>query len=249
MANTVSDILNLALKRINVVQPGATIDGSNVVDAFNLCNLWLDSLAQERLMIPFVLGTSFTITSTKGFPGAPYTVGPSGDVNVTTAPAFIDHVSYTNNATSPVTEILLTPLTSDAYEAIPTKNQTSSLPGSWYYQPTFAGNLGSLYLWAVATQASLTGTMYAPSAVQQFTSPTQTVVVPPGYQRFFVDGLGVYLWSTFKEGIPPDPVLVESAREAKHAIQTKNVPMLDMSVDPALIRSSGYRSNIYAGWP
>lgn len=246
---TVTDVLTLALKRINVLPEGGTLEGDQLTDCFALFNVWIDSLSTDRLMIPFIKRTLFTITSTKGSATNPYTVGPGGDVDVA-KPSFIDHVNYKNNAVSPAIEIPMTPLTADAYSGIPIKDQTSTLPGSWYYSPTYAAGLGSLFFWPLATQSSLQGVLYAPSAVAQFGAVSDDVIVPAGYSLFLIDGFAVFASPTFRENLPIDPVLVQSARAARQKIETINTPNLDMAFDAAVVPpGSGWRSNIYAGWP
>jgi len=242
---TVRQLIKLALLRVNVLQVGANPEGAQLADAFTLLNL--DALSIERLMIPFVLRSLFTITSTKGTPTNPYTVGPGGDINIP-KPTIIDYVNYVNNAVTPANEIPLMPMTSGSYSGISQKSLTSSLPGSWYYQPTYAAGLGSLYLYTIPTQSSLQGVLYAPSAVAQFSSVNDSVIVPAGYKKFLVDGLAVELGLMFRENIPVDPELKNSVRSMKLAIKAVNVPSLDMGFDPAWT-SAGYRDNIYNGWP
>lgn len=242
---TVSDLIRLSLMRVNILQAGGTATDEDQSDAFVILNVWLDALSAERLMIPFILRTLWTISSTKGTPTNPYTVGAGGDINVA-KPIYVDHVNYLNNAVSPSVELPLTPLTADAYSGIPIKTQTSTLPASAYYQPTYAAGLGSLYLFPVPSQSSLQGVLYAPSAVAQFSAVSDAVIVPPGYTKFLVDGLAIELGSMLRENLPIDPVLIAGVRSLKSTLKTVNTPQLDMSFDPA-VAGVGARSNIYTG--
>lgn len=237
-AIAVSSIINTALTRINVLQPSvvATADQQNF--ALTLLNFLLDSWAAERLTQPFILVTTWSLTSTKGTPTNPYTVGVGGDINVP-RPAYIDHINWRDDSLTVPLERPLTPLTRDAYAAIPLKTLTNTLPGAWYYQPTFTNNLGSLYLWMIPTQAQLTGVMYAPSAIAQFGHATDTVILPPAYLFALEENLAVLCASTFRENLPPDPLLVQSAARLKAAMQRPNTELLDMSVDPALTVRNG----------
>lgn len=242
---TVRDLIRLSLMRVNILQAGGTATPEDQDDAFQILNLWLDGLSAERLMIPFILRTLWTITSTKGTPTNPYTVGAGGDINVA-KPVYVDQVRYLNNAVSPSVELPLSPMTADDYSALPEKTLTSTLPGAAYYQPTYAGGLGSLYLWPVPTQSSLQGVLYAPSAVAQFATVNDTVIVPNGYKKFLVDGLAVELASTLRENLPVDQGLIAIVRALKSTLKTVNTPQLDMGFDPA-VSGAGCRSNIYTG--
>lgn len=243
---TVAALLTMALKRINVVQAGAQASGEDLSDAFDLANLWLDSLQLERLSIPYIGRNTFPISTTKGTPTNPYTVGVSGDINIA-KPIGIDRINFYDTASSTVpTEIPLIPLTNDAYQGTPQKTQTATYPIGWYLQPTYASAQSSLYLWPIPTSTTLIGVIYAPATIQQFTSPTQSLALPPGYKFFMEENLALHFAQTFRENIPPDPGLVASARATKENIKTTNVQPMDMAFDPAALINWQGRSNIYS---
>lgn len=241
----VSDLLTAALKRINVVQAGQTADGNDLKDAFDFANLWLDSMANERLMIPFISRNAFTLTTTKGTPSNPYTVGTGGDISIA-KPVYLDRLNFYDTSVSPVNELPLDPLTDASYQGLVQKTLTGTYPIYWYYSPTYASGLGSLFVSPIPTSSTLIGVLYTPAAVQQFTSITQTLVLPPGYKFFMQENLAMFFASTFREGLPVDPELKESARATKRNIKAANVPMADLQMDPAAL-AQGRRSNIYTG--
>jgi hypothetical protein len=238
-AMTVRDLITLALMRINIVQPGQPPTSDQLSDSFLLLNLMLDWWATQRLTMPYTAVFPWPLVSTKGTPTNPYTVGPSGDVNLAWRPIYIDHLNYRDNGVTPPYERPLTPLTSDAYSAIPLKTLTSPLPGAYWYQPTYTSNLGALYFWMIPTQANLSGVLYAPSPLAQFPTVDTQVVLPQGYAFALVDNLAVTLASTFRENVPPDPGLVRSAALLKEDLQRTNVTITDLSVDPALVTRRG----------
>ena len=238
---TVSKLFELALKRINVIQAGGSMDAVDAEDAMFYANNWIDSLATESITIPFVLRTTFPMVSGQ----ASYTVGVGGDINVA-KPVFINHVNYIDASLSPAIERELDYLTDDAYAAIPIKTLTNVLPSFYYWNPTYASGLGTLNFWLVPTSSVLTGVLYAPSAVAQFVNLTDTVVLPAGWQFFMQENLAVFFASTFRENLPADPQLVESAKLSKLAITRANMRLEEAQVDPALTIGSP-RSNIYTG--
>lgn len=246
-AITVSKLLELAAKRVNILQAGESLTADDADDIFTYANIWLDSLAIDRLIIPYIARTTWTISATKGTLASPYTVGSGGDINVTRPSLPNDiRVRYQNIAVSPTLELPLTLLTDRAWQAIPQKDLTSPLPTSAYYSPTYANNLGSLYLWFVPTQTSLQGVLYAPAQLGQFGSLSDTIVLPPGYKLFMQENLAVMFAATFRDNLPVDPLLVRSARESKQMIQMANVRMTDLSLDTAILPNHGGYYSIYS---
>ena len=236
---SVTRIIQLALRRINVIQSGQTfIDPGLTTDAFSYLNMMLDDWESERLTKPFINVTYANLVPTKGTPANPYTVGVGGDFNIK-RPTEIHHMNYQDNAQTPPLERPLTPLTRDAYIAIPLKQLTSPLPGSYFYNPTYAGALGSLFLWMIPTQGNLQGVLYTLATIAQFATLQDVVILPPAYQGAMVDNLAVLLGSIFRENIPLDPTLIESAARSKANLKRVNNELMDMSVDPALTLRRG----------
>lgn len=233
---TWSDLITNAMKRINVLQSGEPLSADDQADAFIQLQEWVDYLAIERLTIPYILRTVWTISSTKGTLASPYLIGPSQDVNVI-KPSSIEFIRFQDTSISPTLEYPLTMLTDDAWALVPQKNLTSTLPTSYYYNPTYQGgtsDYGSLYLWPIPSSATLQGLLYAPSQVSNPINLTDTIVLPQGYQWFIQENMAVKYATTWRENIPVDPMLVKSADDAMRKIKRQNVRMSDLSVDRAI---------------
>ena len=241
MAITVSKLFELALKRINVIPQGGSLTANDGDDALSFANNWIDALAIEQITIPFLLRTTWTMVSGT----ASYTVGTGGDVNIP-RPTYIDHVNYIDASLSPSIERELDSLTDDAYAAIPIKTLTNLLPSFYYWNPTYASGLGTLKFWLVPTSSVLTGVLYSGSPVAQFVNLTDPLSVPPGWQWFMQENLAVFFSSIFRENLPPDPQLVQSAMLSKLAITRANLRLQEATIDPALTLGSP-PSNIYVG--
>jgi hypothetical protein len=243
----VSDLITQACRRINVIQEGESPTAAMMDDAFARFNDLIDSVCgNDELLIYTISRTTWTISSTKGTLASPYTVGSGGDININ-RPTFLPDgaVRYQDTSVTPTLEYPLTPLTDDAWRLLPQKNLTSPLPTSYYYNPTFAAGLGSLYLWLVPTQTTLQGVMYYPAQVTRFNSISDTIALPPGYNRFLRDNLAVELASEFRENVPVDPTLMASAAQSKAIVKRKNHRLSDLSIDTALLptRRSLYNIN------
>lgn len=240
-AITVSKLFELSLKRINVIQGGGSLLSTDADDALFYANNYLDSLAIESITVPFILRTTFPIVSGQ----ASYTVGTGGNVN-TPRPTFVDHVNYIDASLSPTIERELDELDNDAWAAVPIKTLTNPLPSFYHWEPTYVGGFGTLYFWLIPTSTLLTGVLYSGSPVAQFINLTDTLALPPGWQWFLQENLAVFFASIFRENLPPDPQLVESARLAKLAITRSNARPREMRLDPALTTGAPL-SNIYTG--
>jgi hypothetical protein len=237
---TVADLIGNALQRINVVQAGESPSPDDQADAFARLNQLMGKWRLRRLTIPYTLRTTWNLTSTKGTLASPYTVGTAGDINILRPPQPNQLVvRYQDTTVSPTLELPLTKLDDEAWEKIPQKNLTSTLPTCYYYNPTYASGFGSLYLWMVPTQASLQGVIYSPAGVANFSAVSDTITLPDGYDTFIQDSLSVDLWPMFREGQQIDPVLIQSARDSEDAIKTANLRMVDLTLDPAFT-SGGY---------
>lgn len=244
---TVSTLIRLALRRINIIQSGQTfVQPGYLQDSFYFLNLMLDSWQTETLTKPYLQVTTALLnppqptgTPIKGSTTNPYLVGSgSPDFNVL-RPTEIHGMNYRDDDQQPPLERPLTPLTRDAYRGIPLKDLTSPLPGSYYYQPTYEQGFGAIFLWMVPTKPNLYGVLYTLSAIPQFASLDDVVILPPAYSLAIVDNLAVMLASTLRENLPPDPGLVASAATSKANLKRMNVEMADLSVDPALTLRRG----------
>ena len=224
---TVADLITAAMRRINALQENEQPTAAALEDGFQRLNDLMESWQTERLTIPYILRTTWTISSTKGTLASPYTVGSGGDIDVA-RPTFIDDIRYQDTSLSPTYEYPLVSLTDKEWQAIPQKNLTSPLPVYAYYNPTYANYLGSLYLWMVPTSATLQGVLYAPAQVAGFGSTATTIILPPGYQRFMRDNLAVELQPEFLQNVPIDPSLRASAIESKANIKRRNTRSNDM---------------------
>lgn len=244
---TWADLVTNSLKRINILQAGETPSSDDLIDGFNLLKMMLGDWRIQRLTVPYQVRSTWTITSSKGILGNPYTVGPGGDIDIARPPMPNDiTVRYQNTAVTPTLELRLTPLTDDAWANVPQKNLTSPLPTSYYYNPSYSGGFGSLYLWLVPTQSSLQGVIYAPGAIGDPASLSDTIVLPDGYDFAIQENLAMLMWPTWRENVSIDPGLVQSATERFRNLKANNLRMTDLSVDPALTARTYGRYSIYS---
>lgn len=226
---TVQTIALAALKEIGVIAQGETMPDADFDDCLAAFNRLVDQWAAERLAIYTTTRTVWTITASD----QDYTVGVGGDVNVA-RPVFVDHINFQDTSQSPTLELPMSPLTEDEYASIRLKQQTSTYPRWWYYNPTHP--LAALRLWPMPTSTTLQGVLYAPQAIAQFSAIGDAVTVPPGYERAMVKALALEIAPSY--GAQVTPLLVAQAEDAKAVVRAANKRVMDMSLDPALVGNS-----------
>ena len=223
---TVRDISNEALREIGVLAAGEVATAAELNDSLVALNELVDQWAAESLEIYQTTRTVWTIVSGT----QDYTLGLGGTINVE-RPVFLDHINFQNNAQIPPIEYQMSPLTDDAWARVPIKQITSPMPTSWYHNPTYP--LATISLWPVPTLATLSGVLYAPQAVSQFTDLNTTVSLPPGYRRMLVKNLALTLANTYERD--PRPGLADAARESKATVKRANIRIMDMQVEAAAL--------------
>lgn len=161
------------------------------------------------------------------------------------SPATGTITAFFESDASDVTEIPAPVLTDDMWQAIQIKTLTSPLFTNVYYNPTFAGGLGTINLWPIPTTAEHALVLYRPMQLASFPNLTQTVWLPEGAEDAIEYNLAVRLCAP--NGIAPPADVVEFARTSLGTYKRSNIKMLDVILDPMWTqeRRGGY--NILTG--
>jgi hypothetical protein len=237
MSVVVLDIITSALKELGVIVVGETLTADDANDALSVLNRLLDQWAAERPQIyTAATRTTFTITSGTGA----YTVGTGADVSVA-RPVFVDNVKYVNSSSTPSTEFPLSMLTDDAYAAVIQKTLTAPLPTCYYYRPTYP--TGTLMLWPIPTATTLTGALYAPTAVAEFLTLQDVVALPPGYRRMLVTNLAVEIAPSYDRRV--DPQTKKAAMESMEVVKRANFRLMDLSIERAALGQGARSGRLY----
>jgi len=246
---TVHELISGSLQDMGVLGQGQTAGGAQANFALTVLNdSLIDAWSTDRLLVHTIRRATWTIASGT----ADYTVGTGGTINIVRPSTmnmqgssvwFID-----TSASQPNTELPMSMLTDDAYQAINQKTYQATYPTSWYYNPTYtsaASPFGTLTLWPVPNVSTLIGVFYAPIAAQSV-ALSDTIALPPGYKRFYRTNLAAEMLDAFP--VPGDVAtrIERKARESKADVERVNTRLQDLSVDLALVPVR-QRSNIYAG--
>lgn len=227
------DYVTDALREIGILAAGQTPSAEDADDGLTALNDFIDELAAHRLAIYTITRTTWTIASGT----STYSVGSGQTIN-RARPVYIEKIHYQDTSTDPDTEYQMDPLTDDAYANLSQKDLTSTLPGCWYYNPTYP--YGTVILYPVPTSSTLQGVLYAPTAVTEVSSLATELSVPPGYRRMFKKNLALDLCSAFD--VTPSAQLVNEAAETLSRVKTANLRLMDMAVD------SGALAQDYGLW-
>jgi hypothetical protein len=226
----VRDLVTDALRELGVIAEGETPSAQEIIDGLTQLNDLVDQWAAERLKIHRTTRTTWTIVSGT----QTYTVGTTGTVAVA-RPVYIDGVQYLDTTISPNNEIPLEMMTDDEYRQLAVKAQESTEPTHWYYNPTFP--TGTLTLWPKPTGSTLTGVLYAPQAVAEFSGIDDTVSLPPGYRKMIKKRLALELASSYNRPISGD--LREQAMQAEAIVRRANLRMNEMTFEAGALGHAG----------
>ena len=224
------DIVTAALQDLGVLAANETPTAADATLGLARLNRLMGQYRSERLTVPAIARTTWTITPSIGT----YTVATSGaDITASrpASPNNIQGVAVLDSGVSPSLEIQLTPLTEDGYENIAQKSLTAYYPTNWYYSPTYP--LGTLILWMAPTCTTLSGVLYGPNLLENFSALSTSFILPDGYERFLTTALAMELSPAFQ--VPPSPALVQAATESRAAVMRANQRLSDLSVDPGAL--------------
>jgi len=225
---TIGDVITASLQDLGLVAAEETPTAADSALALLRVNDWIDGLATQGLTV-FTANTRTTWSLVSGT--SSYTVGTTGAITCSrpVSPSDIVNIGYEDTSVSPAQEYLLgRPLTENQYADLTPKTLTATYPQYYYYNPTFASSLGTLIPWPVPTGASLLGVIYTPTPVTEFSAITDTILLPPGYRRYYRTSLALELAPSFS--VVPSDTLRTIAREAETNVKRSNVRESDLSM-------------------
>ncbi len=144
----------------------------------------LNELQTAPQFIPFISRNRFPLTAGKGGPTNRYTIGIGGDFNVP-RPSNQDSLVSANlilTVSVPNVRIPLGIYTDDAYNANAIPDLQNTQPTGIYYNPTFQGDLGSIFLWPVPTINTNELELFLQEAVAEFANLSTVYYVPDAWK-------------------------------------------------------------------
>lgn len=229
---TAQTIIDRALRLIGAIASGESPTTAESNDGLVSLNAMISSWQTDKLNVFAFVDTAFTLSAGDGS----YTVGPSGNFNLTPRPVKIEACFVRNSSIDYPVELI----DKNRWYGIPDKTTESDLPMYAYYEPTLS--TGTLLLSPVPNAANnlhiITWT-----SLSELAALSTTITLPPGYERALAYNLAIEIAPEYEK--QPSQSVVMIAAESKAAIKRANIrPML--AVPDLAYAVSGQRPNIIA---
>jgi hypothetical protein len=223
---TALDIIKRSMRLLGVYSIGETPSSEECADSLRALNAMLDSWSTENLLIYAKTLDAIPLTANNGT----YTIGPSGST-VSARPIEVSNASYIDF------QGVSYPLRIDTlkdYNNIPVKALVAGIPTELCALPSVPN--ATLQLWPVPS-ASMTLNLWSGKVLQSFSSLTDVVNLPPGYERALGYCLAEEMGPEFDVQVSAD--ILKKAAQARKNIKRINaeVPRLMM---PYGVPSRGY---------
>lgn len=249
MANTpisfnANAVIQAAFLDLGVFAPGESIpapDGQLTLARLNNC---VNALQLSPLTFPFVTREVFDVVSGT----STYSIGPGGDFD-TVRPAGLTGAGLlmpSQAATTGPIEIPRGLMTDDAYQTLQTKDLQNAMWTAVYYNPTYSGGLGSVFLWPTPNSTTYQLVLYRSDVLQGFANLTTAYDFPQGLFEVLQYQLGKRLAPAYG-ATGWTPMLEEMARDTLFLFKRNNFKLADLTLDPAMTKDRRGGYNIQTG--
>lgn len=230
---TAQTIIDRALRLLGAIASGESPTADESADGLISLNNMLESWQADKLTVYAYVDTAFTMVASTGS----YTVGPSGNFNLTPRPPKIEQCFVRASSIDYPVELI----DKARWYAITDKTVESDIPEYAYYEPTLT--TGTLKVWPVPNTGNSLHIITWTNVATLATLAT-SISLPPGYERAMAYNLAIELAPEFER--EPSASVVRIAAESYAAIKRANIrPMLAMP-DLGTLVGPG-RSDIWSG--
>lgn len=232
------DIISLALKDCGVLGVGQAPQSEDLNDSFTKLNWMIAQWARKRWLIYHLVDKSVVSTGAQS-----YSIGPGGAINMAQRPNDVEFafVRLLNQSPPNQTDYDLTIIKArESYDQI-TLKKLSSFPSYLFYDSAYP--LGLLYPWPVPSANLYELHVTVKETLSQFTSVSQTIVLPPEYEAAIHFNLTLRLGPGYQRP-PPDPSYVGMARDSLQTIRVANAQIATLRMPDAIASPGSY--NIYS---
>ena len=224
---TALDVIKRSMRLLGVYAIGETPSADESADALRALNAMLDSWANENLFVYAKTLDQIALTAGNGT----YTIGPSGGTisarpNEVSSASYIDYqsVSYP-----------LSIATLNDFNQIPVKTLIAGIPNILYVLPNMPNS--TLQLWPVPS-ATMTLNLWSNKLLQSFSNLTDTLTLPPGYERALGYCLAEEMGPEFD--VPVSPDIQKKALQARKVIKRTNVEVPRLSMPYGVPMGRGF---------
>lgn len=225
---TAIQIITRAMRSINVLGSDETPSSEMASDAFDSLNDLLESWANEKLMIYQLVLEGFPLIVGQ----ASYTIGPAGNFN-TVRPISIDNAYIRWQGLDYPMGIV----TTEQYDNIPLKTIATQMPCVMILDAGFP--LSTIKMWPTPSDNTAQLFIESRKPFTAFTSYTDQVNMPPGYDRALRYNLAMELIPEYGI-VNSSPQLARMAATAKKAIKRVNWSPPILEIDESIPQWGGY---------
>ena len=194
-----------------------------MVDEWNADNLKIFTI--NILQVPIVVGQQG------------YTVGPAGDFNVATRPAFLEGAWFQQLTSTPYNDIPIVLLSELDWGNIRAKGVPGTISTWGYYDQAYP--LATLHLWPLPSSGGNL-IIHAGALLDSSFVLTDSANFPPAYRKCIRFSLATLIAA--ENGIEPPALVASGARDARAMLEKNNGQELQrMDFDSAAMGSAGAR--------
>lgn len=225
---TALDIVKRSLRLTGAIASGESLTADEATDGLAALNSMLDSWWLDSLAV-YQVGEE-TLSWPSG--QASRTIGSGGDFD-TTRPVRIDSaVQVVDGISHPID-----PISDRQYRAIADKATSSTLAQRVYCDAGYP--LATLYLWPVPS-AVADIRLHTWQRIESFATQTETVQLPPGYQRAVEYNLAMDLAPEYER--PVSAAVARIAADSLRTLKTANVRV------PTMRNEAAHATRGRGGW-
>ncbi|MCK5016361.1 MAG: hypothetical protein KAS32_04740 [Candidatus Peribacteraceae bacterium] len=232
---TVKDLIKFAHYEIGVQATGESLSADDEQHGFDILNMMLGTWGNKRNRIFTTEKESFSLVVGQ----VSYTIGTGGEFN-TERPTHIEQAYIQDSGGIDYPVEVLEDRT--VYELI-TDKDIDARPFQLYFERSFTSQRGQIFFNRAPTTAETVFLiMWKPFA--KFSTKTETIVMPDGYERAIYTQLAIELAPSFGKAVSAE--LVAKAKDALDSLDDTNIEVPEMASDaPArtLRRGHGYNIN------
>lgn len=232
---TAQTMITRAMRLARVIGTGETPTSDESTDGLTALNAMLESWSIERLFVYYIVQEDLTLVAGQGS----YTMGSGGDLN-TTRPTRIDDSCFISYGSFDIPVQLIG---AQAYANVVAKSIQSNLPMYLFAEMSYP--LVTLYFYPVPNTA-YTARIRSWKQVQTFSTLTDALALPPGYQRGIEYSLAEEIAGEY--GMDVAPRVSAIAAKARSNLKRINVPELTMMNEAGALSQVRRPANIYVGY-
>ena len=223
----VSTMILRSQRMIGEKSRGATLTTAEQTETLAELNTFMDACANERLLCYQTQQDSMTLTAST----STYTIGTNGVFAVDRPTKLVDPC-FVRDASGYDSQ--LTVINREAYGAIPMKSVGNTWPTHIFYDYGYSATSTATITVYPAPVSGLTLFINSWKQLGNFSTLSQTVMLPPGYQLFIESNFAIHLAAGV---FPITAELMKIAKESKAAIKGLNVVDTVMSMDSGVLQS------------